>query len=141
MFRTKVHPDPIAALNLKVKVIGQSSRLKMNESRLSRMNSRASRQTCCKQRWTLSVKHLSRTKLTHLRRSTCSGDRAEKLAKFKFGTMFQRENPVLELPKFLLNTCDNQRVASVPRTRWNGRSIQPLIPIEHRLVTDRQTDR
>ena len=55
----------------------------------------------------------------------------------EFGTELQREVPLfLYIPEFPYNTvCDRSKEAHMPQTS----SICPSISIEHRLVTDRQT--
>jgi len=58
-----------------------------------------------------------------------------------FGTKFQRDVPLLlyiNLPELPYNTVYNRtKEAYMPKSS----SIRPSISIEHRLVTDRQTDR
>jgi len=57
----------------------------------------------------------------------------------EFRTKFQREVPLfLEITEFPFNTVyDGWKEAHMPKTS----SIRPSVSIEHRLMTDGQTDR
>jgi len=103
-----------------------------------------SRKTCCKQRWTLSVINLRPSEVDN----ACDGRRFRLIASY-LSKLANFDLPDLHLPPSLevipLEFCRDLRRQ---KTRVPGLScgvvyviLRLAVSVEHRLVTDRQTDR